>query len=326
MSAVRVTVCSGARRVDLCVPGAVPVAELVPDLARHLGSLDLGGTLHLTTSDGTAVDAARGLAEQSVSDGHLLHLATEVVPAPRTYDDLAEAMADVVAGRPPPPRRRGRPGRAVGVTLVAGGVAWLAVIALPDGVVATALRADVGRGVAGLLAVLVLAGAASPMLALAAARVRVPWPDEEPTAVDVEELAAAAAVAHRILLGLTIAVGLLPGLAAPLVTRLGDAGVLLGLVCAVLVLLRGRRFHSRPVADAATVAGLASTTSVVVSAVVLHDGWRLPVAVALLVSGAAVLGPSVRTTRVADLAETACVVAVPPLLLVASGLLDRLPG
>ena len=36
---VRVTVASGSRRVDLVLPGAVPVAELVPELARSVGIL-----------------------------------------------------------------------------------------------------------------------------------------------------------------------------------------------------------------------------------------------------------------------------------------------
>ncbi|TWH02544.1 type VII secretion system (Wss) protein YukD, partial [Nocardioides sp. J9] len=37
---VRVTVTSGTRRVDLVLPGAVPVAELLPELARSVGLLD----------------------------------------------------------------------------------------------------------------------------------------------------------------------------------------------------------------------------------------------------------------------------------------------
>ena len=37
---VRVTIASGTRRVDLVLPGAVPVAELVPELARSVGQLD----------------------------------------------------------------------------------------------------------------------------------------------------------------------------------------------------------------------------------------------------------------------------------------------
>ena len=34
---VRVTIASGSRRVDLVLPGSIPVAELVPELARSVG-------------------------------------------------------------------------------------------------------------------------------------------------------------------------------------------------------------------------------------------------------------------------------------------------
>lgn len=37
---VRLSVMSSTRRVDLVLPGAVPVAELVPELARSVGLLD----------------------------------------------------------------------------------------------------------------------------------------------------------------------------------------------------------------------------------------------------------------------------------------------
>jgi hypothetical protein len=37
---VRVTIASGSRRVDLVLPGSIPVAELVPELARSVGLLD----------------------------------------------------------------------------------------------------------------------------------------------------------------------------------------------------------------------------------------------------------------------------------------------
>jgi len=52
---VRVTVASGTRRVDLVLPGAVPVAELVPELARSVGLLDattVYGGYRLVTVDG----------------------------------------------------------------------------------------------------------------------------------------------------------------------------------------------------------------------------------------------------------------------------------
>ncbi|MDE0778983.1 MAG: EsaB/YukD family protein, partial [Nocardioides sp.] len=56
---VRVTVASGSRRVDLVLPGAIPVAELVPELARSVGLLD-SATVYagyrLVTSDGRRLE------------------------------------------------------------------------------------------------------------------------------------------------------------------------------------------------------------------------------------------------------------------------------
>lgn len=52
---VRVTVASGSRRIDLVLPGAVPVAELAPELARGVGLLDAAtvhGGYYLVAPDG----------------------------------------------------------------------------------------------------------------------------------------------------------------------------------------------------------------------------------------------------------------------------------
>lgn len=97
---VRVTVASGTRRVDLVLPGSVPVAELVPELARSVGLLD-ASTVHagyrLVTQDGRVLAGDAGLTIQGVEDGGLLTVAAGVDDAPpRVYDDVVEAMADVV--------------------------------------------------------------------------------------------------------------------------------------------------------------------------------------------------------------------------------------
>ena len=99
-SLVRVTVASGSRRVDLVLPGAVPVAELVPELARSVGRLDgatVHGGYHLLTADGRALASDAGLVIQGVEDGGLITVSAGVDdPVPRVYDDVVEAMADVV--------------------------------------------------------------------------------------------------------------------------------------------------------------------------------------------------------------------------------------
>ena len=97
---VRVTVASGARRVDLVLPGAIPVAELVPELARSVGLLDAAtvyGGYRVVTADGRELATDIGLIPQGVEDGGVLTLGAGVdAPAPRVYDDIVEAMTDVV--------------------------------------------------------------------------------------------------------------------------------------------------------------------------------------------------------------------------------------
>ncbi len=97
---VRVTVASGTRRVDLVVPGAVPVAELVPELARSVGLLDAAtafGGYRLFTPEGRELAGDSGLIIQGVEDGGLLTVTAGVdEPPPRVYDDVVEAMTDVV--------------------------------------------------------------------------------------------------------------------------------------------------------------------------------------------------------------------------------------
>lgn len=97
---VRVTVASGARRVDLVLPGAVPVAELVPELARSVGLLDpatVYAGYRLVTAEGRRLAGDAGLVIQGVEDGGLLTVAAGVDDEPpRVYDDVVEAMTDVV--------------------------------------------------------------------------------------------------------------------------------------------------------------------------------------------------------------------------------------
>lgn len=97
---VRVTVTSGTRRVDLVLPSAVPVAELVPELARSVGLLDAAtvyGGYRLVTQDGRRLDHDAGLAIQGVEDGGVLAVTAGYrEEPPRVYDDVVEAMADVV--------------------------------------------------------------------------------------------------------------------------------------------------------------------------------------------------------------------------------------
>ncbi len=97
---VRVTIASGSRRVDLVLPGSIPVAELVPELARSVGLLDAStvyGGYRLVTQEGRSLVNNAGLTIQGIEDGGLLTVTAGVDDkAPRVYDDVVEAMADVV--------------------------------------------------------------------------------------------------------------------------------------------------------------------------------------------------------------------------------------
>ena len=97
---VRVTVASGTRRVDLVLPGSVPVAELVPELARSVGLLDAAtvyGGYRVVTADGRPLANDSGLTLQGVEDGGGSTVTAGIdEESPRVYDDVVAAMTDVV--------------------------------------------------------------------------------------------------------------------------------------------------------------------------------------------------------------------------------------
>ncbi|WP_205472653.1 type VII secretion integral membrane protein EccD [Nocardioides sp. SYSU D00038] len=150
---VKVTVASGTRRVDLVLPGTVPVAELLPELARSVGLLDatsVHGGYRVVTSDGRHLVPDSGLVSQGVEDGGLLTVTAGVdEPAPRVYDDVVEAMTDVVERdlRPWSPASGRRTALAASALLMALGAVALAVqhesllAGVAAGVVALALVA-----------------------------------------------------------------------------------------------------------------------------------------------------------------------------------------
>ncbi len=89
----------------MALPGPVPIAELVPELARRLGVVNPATTHHrcvTRTVDGRVLRADLGVSAQGVEHGDIL-LITAVAAdhqIPR-YDDPAEAMAQVASEVPP---------------------------------------------------------------------------------------------------------------------------------------------------------------------------------------------------------------------------------
>lgn len=95
----RVTISSAHRRVDVALPEAVPLAELLPDILRHAGDgLADDGERHggwaLRRGDGALLDPATTLLAHGVRDGTVLHLVPAMANWPELeYDDVVEAIA-----------------------------------------------------------------------------------------------------------------------------------------------------------------------------------------------------------------------------------------
>jgi type VII secretion integral membrane protein EccD len=123
---VRITVVSDHRRVDLAVPSFLPVAELLPGLARCLGVLDRATTYdgyRVVTPDGRALRLDEGLAAQGVDDGGIVAISARVDDEHAAlYDDLPEAVARIVTEVTPGDRVVGRCARRgpAAVLLLAG--------------------------------------------------------------------------------------------------------------------------------------------------------------------------------------------------------------
>src|SRR5438445_3116357 len=102
-NACSVTVVGSRTRVDVTLPGSLPVAELVGEVVDLLAEPELEGGVPrwgLVRTGGRALDAERGLADQGVTDGSMLFLRDMArPPEPPAIDDYAEAVALAVEAR-----------------------------------------------------------------------------------------------------------------------------------------------------------------------------------------------------------------------------------
>lgn len=124
-SLVRLSVTSGTRRADLGIPGSIPVAEVIPDLARELGVLDAHSAsmgYRLVRADGQAIESDRSLAAQGIEDGAVLALEPNRPDDEKVYDDVVEAVADLVETQFTP----WTPAHSAGTAVGAAGVLFLA--------------------------------------------------------------------------------------------------------------------------------------------------------------------------------------------------------
>ncbi|MBM6399053.1 type VII secretion integral membrane protein EccD [Phycicoccus sonneratiae] len=157
-SLVRVSVSSGTRRADLGVPGGIPVVEIVPELARELGVLDTEQASHgyrLVAGGGVLVDPDRSLAAQGITDGTVLSLEVVDPSTEKVYDDVVEAVADVVETQFAPWTARHSAGTAVGAaTVFFLCAAWALFTARDSGALVAAVSLAVALLLVGAAAVL----------------------------------------------------------------------------------------------------------------------------------------------------------------------------
>ncbi|GAB3854804.1 hypothetical protein GCM10028801_09530 [Nocardioides maradonensis] len=314
-AAVRVSVAAGTRRVDVALPAAVPVAELVPELAAVLG---MTGAATIATVTGRRLATDQSLAVQDVVDGSVLVLTTGRLPPPRIHDDPAEAMAEAVEEYVAPwPSGARRPAALVASALLLATALGAALHPL------AAVAPVPARCLLAAAALLVLAGDTFPRWAVTTV---VRTAGEGP--VDLDRTRADAGRAHRLLLGMVAGTGLLLVAIAPLAAELGPWAMVLVVDAAVVLALRARRHHSGAEVLAALVTALAA---VLVTATLATDQPRSLAAAtagtaatgALLLTGLAVPA-SARRARAAELLEALAVVALLPLVVAATGLLPWL--
>jgi type VII secretion integral membrane protein EccD len=97
---VPISVTHQGQRVDLAVPAAVPVAELLPGMINALGRLNANAAtqgFRVILPSGQEVDQSRTLASQGVTAGSVLTVeAVGAGSADARYDDLVEAIGTSV--------------------------------------------------------------------------------------------------------------------------------------------------------------------------------------------------------------------------------------
>jgi type VII secretion integral membrane protein EccD len=128
----RVTLVAGTRRVDLAVPGAVPLADVMPQLLRlcaPAGDAQQPVPWTLGRLGGTNLSLTTTLQDAAVADGEVLELrAPQPVVRPAYVEDVRDAVEDAVDES----GRRWRPRTTAGFALaVAAGLLACAVL-LPE--------------------------------------------------------------------------------------------------------------------------------------------------------------------------------------------------
>jgi type VII secretion integral membrane protein EccD len=129
----RVTVVAGVRRLDVGLPGDVPLAELLAPLAARIGLPDRGSAgWALRRMTGPALDSGLSADDLGVRHGEVLHLRPLSESGPVLWvDDVVDAVSTAAAELPA--RWTAAAGRAVGAVVLAGALAGGAAAVLTAG-------------------------------------------------------------------------------------------------------------------------------------------------------------------------------------------------
>ncbi len=120
---------------------------------------------------------------------------------------------------------------------------------------------------------------------------------------------------------------------APFAVGRGVYGTILAGVCCLAVMFRTRQYRTGAEVLAGLTSGILGLVSVAVSMLLIHDEWRSGAAIALAAVGAVLLGltlvpasASVRRGRIGDVVETATLIALLPLMVLAAGFVSAVAG
>jgi type VII secretion integral membrane protein EccD len=228
-------------------------------------------------------------------------------------------------------------GRVLMLPPVVSGTVLLAV-----GLVTQRWSTDPAVVITATLSLAVVAGSVAPWLALAAtgatngAHVRIADPLADPLAeldeIDLPRLRDDALLGHQILVALSATVGLLLVLATPFAVSVGPAGTLVAVLGCVVVMLRTRHHRDGAEVLVGLASGVLGSTSTALSVLWLHPSWRPGATVAVVVTGVVLVattrwrGTPAGRRRLADVGEAVALLALPPALVTATGLLGSLTG
>ncbi len=196
---------------------------------------------------------------------------------------------------------------------------------------------DANNVIAIVAVVAVILGSIIPWFALSSSRTMVtPMQSEEeilgdPVAVDSDRVTRSVDLAHDLVLGLSLSVGLVLILSAPAIVQLGWAGLGVVWAAGVVQMMRTRQFLLARDVLVGLLSGALGIVAGTVTALVQHPSWGVAIGpVAGVVAAAIFVGlalpdkTTVRKGRLLDVCEALALFLLVPLLIIGLGLITAL--